>query len=229
VGSTLKYHYSSILIRLGFIRNSFGRFFVLMEKVQSFLFEVEKFSGKNNFELWKLKMRDLLVQQGLQKVLEGKTKKPTRMIDEDWEDLNARALSTIRLCLADEVLVNITREETKTSLWNRLESLYMTKSLMNKILFNRLLYSLQMKEGTKITDHLNVFNTLIFQLSSIQVKYEDEDKEVKLLCSLLESWDHLVTSIWFSTKDTIDYDTFVGVMLSEEMRRRSSKETSTTK
>jgi hypothetical protein len=46
-----------------------------MEKVQSSKFEVEKFSDKNNFELWKLKMRDLLVQQGLQKALAGKTKK----------------------------------------------------------------------------------------------------------------------------------------------------------
>jgi hypothetical protein len=48
-----------------------------------------------------------------------------------------------------------------------------------------------MKEGTKIVDHLNVFNTLICQLSSMEVKYEDEDKEVTLLCSLPESWDHL--------------------------------------
>jgi hypothetical protein len=60
----------------------------------------------------------------------------------------------------------------------------------------------------------------------MEVKYEDEDKEVKLFCSLPESCDHLVTSMWFSTKDTIDYDIVVGVMLSEEMRRRSSKETS---
>ena len=28
-------------------------------------FEIEKYSGKNNFELWKFKMQDLLVQQGL--------------------------------------------------------------------------------------------------------------------------------------------------------------------
>jgi hypothetical protein len=34
------------------------------------------------------------------------------MTDEDWEDLDARALSTIRLCLADEVLFNIVEEET---------------------------------------------------------------------------------------------------------------------
>jgi hypothetical protein len=40
-------------------------------------FEVEKFNGKSNFELWKLKMRDLLVQQGLQKALADKSKKPT--------------------------------------------------------------------------------------------------------------------------------------------------------
>ena len=35
-------------------------------------FEIEKFNGKNNFDLWKLKMRDLLVQQGLPKDLDGK-------------------------------------------------------------------------------------------------------------------------------------------------------------
>jgi hypothetical protein len=104
----------------------------------------------------------------------------------------------------------------------------MTKSLTNKIFLKRQLYSLRMKEGTKIVDHLNVFNTLICQLSSMEVKYEDEDKEVTLLCSFPESWDHLVTSMWFSTTDAIDYDIVVGALLSEEMRRRSSKETSTT-
>jgi hypothetical protein len=42
-----------------------------MENVQSEKFEVEKLKNKNNFELWKLKMWDLLVQQGLQKELVG--------------------------------------------------------------------------------------------------------------------------------------------------------------
>jgi hypothetical protein len=47
-----------------------------------------------------------------------------------------------------------------------------------------------MKEGTKIVDHLNVFNTLICQLTSMDVKIDEEDKTVMLICSLLESWDH---------------------------------------
>jgi hypothetical protein len=194
-----------------------------MAKVQSSKFEVEKFSGKNSFALWKLKMRDLLVQQGLQKALAGKSKKPTSMTDEDWEDLDARALSTIRLCLADEVLFNIVEEKTTTGLWTKLESLYMTKNLSNKIFLKRQLYNLRMKEGTKIVDHLNVFNTLICQLSSMEVKYEDEDKAVTLLCSFPESWDHLVTTMWFNTTDAIDYDIVVGALLSEEMRKNPVK------
>jgi hypothetical protein len=45
-------------------------------------------------------MWDLLVQQGLQKALACKTNKPTTMTNEEWEYLDAKALSTICLCLA---------------------------------------------------------------------------------------------------------------------------------
>ena len=85
---------------------------------------------------------------------------------------------------------------------------------------------MRMKEGTKIVEHLNVFNTLICQLTSMEVKFEYEDKALTLLCFFLESWDHLVTTVWFNTTYAIDYDIVVGALLCEEMRRRSSKETS---
>jgi hypothetical protein len=45
-----------------------------MEKVSNEKFVVEKFNGKNNFKLWKLKMHDLLVQQGMHKALARKDK-----------------------------------------------------------------------------------------------------------------------------------------------------------
>ena len=104
-----------------------------------------------------------------------------------------------------------------------MEIIYMKKSLTNIIFLKRYLYNLRMKEGTQIVDHLNVFNTLICQLSSMEVKYEDEDKAVTLLCSFPVSWDHLITSMWFSSTYVIDYDIVVGDLSSEEMRRRSSK------
>ena len=108
-----------------------------MAKTQSFKFEIEKFNGSNNFELWKVKMRDMLVQQGVAKALVGKTKKPYDMSNEDWNEIDEKALSAIRLCLADDVLFNIVSETTAAGLWTKLESLYMTKSLTNKILLKQ--------------------------------------------------------------------------------------------
>jgi hypothetical protein len=86
-----------------------------------------------------------------------------------------------------------------------------------------------MKEGTKVVDHLNTFNILIVQLTSMEIKFEDEDKAITLLCLLPESCDNLVTSISFSSTDVLDYESVVRALLDEEMRRKSSKETSTSK
>ena len=190
-------------------------------------FEIEKFNGKNNFELWKLKMRELLVQQGLQRAFDEKRKNPLTITDDEWEDLDAKALSTIRLCLANDVLFNIIGETSAASLWNRLENLYMTKSVTNRIYLKRQLYGMKMKEGTKIADHLNVFNNLIFQLNNMDVHIEDEDKAVNLLCTLPESWGHVISSISLSTSDTLEFDTVIGALLFEELRNKANIESST--
>jgi len=87
-------------------------------------------------------MYDLLVQQGVAKALLGKNKQPLTMTEDEWNELDGRALSRVRLCLADDVLFNIVSEKTATGLWSKLEKLYMTKSLTNHILLKRKLYSL---------------------------------------------------------------------------------------
>jgi hypothetical protein len=84
-----------------------------------------------------------------------------------------------------------------------------------------------MKEGTKIDYHLNNFKTLTCQLTSMDVKFKYEDEVVPLLCSLPKYWDHLVTSIRFSSIDVLNYDTIMGAWLTEDMRRKSSQETLT--
>jgi hypothetical protein len=68
------------------------------------------------------------VQQGLQKAFAGKSKKLESMTDENCEDHDARALSTILLFLEDEVLFNIAEEKTTSGLWTKLESLYMKRT-----------------------------------------------------------------------------------------------------
>ena len=51
-----------------------------------------------------------------------------------------------------------------------------------------------MEDGDSVTDHLNVFNTLVSQLVFVDIKIEEEDKCINLLGSLLDSWDNLVVA-----------------------------------
>ena len=90
-----------------------------MAKTQSFKFEIEKFNGSNNFDLWKVKMRDMLIQQGVAKALVGKAKKPYDMSNEDYNEIDEKTLSVIRLCLVDDVLFNIVFETTAVGLWKK--------------------------------------------------------------------------------------------------------------
>ena len=78
-----------------------------------------------------------------------------------------------------------------------------------------------------MTDHLNVFNTLVSQLIFVDIKVEEEDKCITLLYSLPNSWDNMVVAIGNSTKSTLKFEDIVSSSLLEEMRRKSMENHST--
>jgi hypothetical protein len=97
--------------------------------------EIEKFNGKS-FELWKLKMEDLLVDKD-QWITVDRGTAPTGTSTDDWKKLDRKAKSTIRLCLSDSVLLNVSEEATTKDLWEKLGKLYQSKSLVNKLFLRK--------------------------------------------------------------------------------------------
>ncbi|KAF8396230.1 hypothetical protein HHK36_017844 [Tetracentron sinense] len=190
------------------------------EKMTSFKFEVEKFDGKTSFELWKMKMMDLLIQQELHTALDGKKKKPTFVDDVKWEEIDVKALSTIRLCLANNILVNVRGEITAAGLWKKLQALYQTKSITNRVFLRRKLFGLRMKEGTKVSKHLNAFNNVICELENVGVKMEEEDKTEILLSSLPKSYDNLVTTLSYA-QTKLEMDSVCSALLVNEIREKA--------
>ena len=101
-----------------------------MSEISFAKFDVVKFDGSGNFGLWQRRVKDLLVQQGMMKALYEK--QPEGMNDMDWKDLEVKTAATIRLCLADDVMYHVMDEESSATIWLKLESRYMSKSLTNK-------------------------------------------------------------------------------------------------
>ena len=78
--------------------------------------------------------------------------------------MDEKATSAIHLNLGDEVIQNILEAKTAKEVWEKLESLYMRKNLMNKLCMKKQLYNLHMNEGFDLLEHLNTFNMLNTQL-----------------------------------------------------------------
>ena len=129
------------------------------------------------------------------KVLYGK--QPEEMDDMDWKDLEAKVAATIRLCLADDVMYHVMDEESLAAIWLKLESRYMSKSLMKKLYLKQKLYGLKMTESSDLSQHINMFNQIISDLKRIDVKFEDKDKALMLLNSLPASstYENLVITL----------------------------------
>ncbi|GJW18326.1 retrotransposon protein, putative, ty1-copia subclass [Tanacetum coccineum] len=56
-------------------------------------------------------------------------------------ELNKKAHSAVILCLGNKVLREVTGETTAAGVWSKLETLYMTKSLANKLYLKKKLYT----------------------------------------------------------------------------------------
>jgi hypothetical protein len=136
-------------------------------------FRVEKFNSQN-YQLWKMHMEDYLYQKDLFLPLGGITKKPKTLKYEEWEVLDRKALRTIRLSLTTSVAFNISKEKTTKELMDTLDKLYEKPLMSNKVFLMKRLFNMKMSEGESVADHLNEFNMVTNQLSSIKVDFDDD-------------------------------------------------------
>nr|GEU84370.1 retrovirus-related Pol polyprotein from transposon TNT 1-94 [Tanacetum cinerariifolium] len=101
-------------------------------------------------------------------------------------------------------------------LWLKLESLYMTKSLANKLRLKDRLYTFRMKPGTSVQDHHDEFNTILIDLENLDVDIDDEDKAVLLVISLPASYKHFKEIMLYENHETLSFDDVKFALLSKQ-------------
>nr|GEZ73733.1 retrotransposon protein, putative, Ty1-copia subclass [Tanacetum cinerariifolium] len=81
---------------------------------------------------------------------------------------NKKAHSAVILCLGNKVLREVVGETTAAEVWSKLGTLYMTKSLANKLYLKKKLYTFYMPAGRKISEHIDEFNKIVLDLANIE-------------------------------------------------------------
>jgi acyl-activating enzyme 14 len=141
---------------------------------------IEKFDG-TDFGYWKMQIEDYLYGKKLHLPLLGS--KPENMPEEDWQILDRQVLGIIRLFLSRRV----TKEKSTARLMEALSGMYEKPSANNKVHLMKKLFNLKMTESTSVTQHLNNYNTITNQLSSVEIEFDDEIRALILLASLPSS------------------------------------------
>ncbi|KAJ9566010.1 hypothetical protein OSB04_001976 [Centaurea solstitialis] len=123
-----------------------------------------------------------------------------------------------KLHLSNDVLQDDAEEETSYQIWTKLDKMFMEKGLPNKLHMKLKLYALRLSEGGSITAHLSKFKEIVGDLKNLEVKYDDADLGLILLCSLPPSFGTFMDTIIYS-RDSLSLDEVYTALSSKEQMK----------
>ena len=149
------------------------------------------------------------------------------MKDEKWALLDRQVLGVIRLTLSRSFAHNVVKEKITVDLMKALSGMYEKPLPNNNVHLMKKLFNLKLAKNASVAQHLNEFNTITNQLSSIEIDFDDEIRALIVLVSLANNWEEMrmVVSNYIG-KEKLKYNDIRDLILAEEIRRRDASETS---
>ncbi|TXG64595.1 hypothetical protein EZV62_011589 [Acer yangbiense] len=192
--------------------------------VMSMKFDIDKFDGSGDFGIWRRKVKALLSQQKILKAIEGPEKLPDSLTVEQKDDMLEMALGTIILNLSDNVLREINDEKTACDVWKKLESLYLTKSLTNKIYLKERLFGFKMDASKGLGKNLDDFKKMTIELANAgeDEKLSDENEAIILLNSLPDSFKDVKAAIKYG-RSSLSLEECISALKSKELELKIEK------
>lgn len=174
-----------------------------------------------NYTLWKPRMEDLLSCKDLFDPIELKGANPDPAKASEWKKLNRKSIGHIRKWIDHSVFHHVAQETDAYDLWKKLEDMYQAKTARNKALLMRRLVNMKLQSGTSVAEHTSEFQSLVNQLSSVEMPLGDEIQALLLLSSLPDSWETLVVSLSNSAPDgKLTISMVKDALFNEEARRK---------
>ncbi|KAL8465406.1 hypothetical protein ACS0TY_034785 [Phlomoides rotata] len=163
-------------------------------------------------------MKALLVHFGLTCALKSGEGEESSVTAAKRIEIGEKAHSAIILCLGDKPLREVSKEKTAIDVWRKLESLYQTKSVSNKLYVKQKLLDFRMSEDKGLSEQLDTFNKYIDDLKDLDVKLEDDDKALMLLNALPRSLDNFKDDVLFGRQDEVSYDSVLAAVKTKILR-----------
>ena len=175
----------------------------------------------SNYPTWKVQCRMALMKDGLWGIVNESERPPDETSQADkyakFVARRDRALATIVLAVDPSLLYLLGDPDNPVTIWKKLENQFQKKTWCNKLELRRKLYSLRLKAGGSVQEHIKAMTEIFESLSVIGDPVSDEDRVVYLLASLPDCYNMLVTALE-ANKDVPPMEVVTERLLHEERK-----------
>ena len=181
-----------------------------------------------NYPTWKLQCRMALMKDGLWGIVSGTEAAPDRERNAEgyakYASRRDRTLALIVLSMEPSLLYLIGDPEDPVKVWEKLSDTFQKKTWANKLEFRRKLYTLRLKDGGSVQEHIKAMTEIFDCLAVVGDPVDEEDRVVHILASLPESFNMLVTALK-ANPEIPKMETVTERLLHEERKMKEREDT----
>lgn len=119
--------------------------------------------------------------------------------------------------MVENVISETSSETTARGIWIKLENLYLNKSSINCLILPKIFFTIKMEEGTSVKSHLSLFDDLSVKMKTVDLKVNEDEKMVVLLCFLLKRYTGFDNNLIYD-RDTLILGDVKSGLLYEDLR-----------
>ena len=153
---------------------------------------------------------------GLDEALRRESKMSSSLNEKEKAEILKKARNAIILSLSDQILKKVVKEKSTAEMWMKLEQLYMTKALPNRIYLKQRFYGFKIDETKTIDENINEFTKLVDDLENLEFEVDEEDQTIFFLNSLPKQYDQLRDTLKYGKK-SLSFDEVVSAAYSKEL------------
>uniref|UniRef100_A0A6V7JQH5 Retrovirus-related Pol polyprotein from transposon TNT 1-94-like beta-barrel domain-containing protein n=1 Tax=Bracon brevicornis TaxID=1563983 RepID=A0A6V7JQH5_9HYME len=152
---------------------------------------IKPFNG-DKYSIWKFRVRARVAEDSSLNVLDEESPNDR---DEDWNACERIAKGIIIEHLDDSMIGFATEHNTAREIFKQLDAIYERKSLAAELAAEKKLLSCKFKGDIPLAKHFMIVDEMIIELHAARCKLNEMSKVARLLLTLPNSYDAVVTAI----------------------------------
>lgn len=200
-------------------------------------FKIEALTGAENWQTWKVRLSDILNDADLWDYVSGELSCPSppspnataeakaeiEKTIKEWRSKDRRALTAIRLRVADKILIYVKAAQTSHDTWKKLETMYEAQGVLAIVQARRKMFRAACTKDQDVEEFIRQMTGYRDDLLTLQQTVSEEEFCISILTALPESWNTFTATLDYQ-KGLKDSAELIARILDEDRRVKSRAE-----